>query len=285
MPSKRHYNLPTESRMYADLLRRAEPISREEEYRLFVALQAGDESAREKIVMANLRFAFSKAIEMAPPSYNVDDLVAAANMGLLRAIELYDMNSGIKFISYAVHWIKAKIQEELQTDRLIHIPVNQQEDVREYRRTQTALYNQGQAPTHDEIVEAIGGEGLSHIKDALVQMSGVASVEAFKMGGDNGRASEQNYYECYADPEAPQTDEGVETAETNRAIDEAMSRLPRDLFAMVRMYYGLQGSKPHTLKEIGDLFGVTRERIRQLKNHAEEKIQQQNPALAVHLYD
>ena len=243
------------------------PLSRVDECRLFAQMRDGDRSAYEQLIQANLRFVVRVAREHCPEDGPLlMDLIAEGNMGLLRAIESYDETRGFKFITYAVWWIRQAIRKAApQAKRVAKLPMSHVNDMHMVEK-QTAVLSQqmGRLPTLGEVAEvvAMSPERLLNAMEAGHQdMSLDAPV--FEDG-------EQPLYAAFA-----VEDEGfgkIEQEGVMRSLAEGLDLLDEREERIIKDYFGLVDNDTMTLEEIGEEMGVTRERVRQLRNRALAKM-------------
>ena len=232
------------------------------------------EEARGALVAANLRFAFAIAKQYQHRGLPLEDLVGEANAGLVRAVDKYDPDVGVNFISYAVWWIRQAIAAAIaQTGHAVRLPTNRaHEHTRVARARETLRQALGREPTDAE---------LSHVSGLTTEM--VRSLRSLSLvaesldepAGRDSRGREGRTLGETLDLLALQ--EGGDTHDPEQGVAEesrraALARLldtlpPRDRKVLV-MYYGLEGNRSMTLNEIAEAFGLTRERIRQLRDRA-----------------
>src|SRR5690606_15689887 len=205
------------------------------------------EAARGELVRANLRFAFSVAKKFQHRGVNLEDLVSEANSGLLRATDKYDPDVGVNFISYAVWWIRQALLASLAEGR-------------------------GRAPSGD--ARAAAGEVPGAVVRALRPAPAPAHSLDAPMRGSRGRDGSRTLGDVIASPDDDSEDviADLEQESQRDAIGRAMEILPPRERAILRMYYGLDGEESLTLTSIAERFGITRERVRQLRDRALERL-------------
>lgn len=259
----------------------AEPVTREEEKRLFLAYKAGDEEALNALIRANQRFALKWASKSMGRGLPLPDLVCAANTGLLIAAQKFDPERGYKFISYAVHWIRQQINKEV-TDhrRTIRINATADKQVQQQSRIRWTLAQKlGRSPSRAEVLDAYEDEyGTlpTNWDDVQAAYGGSASLD--EMLRDDGQ--ELNGHGILADENTPDPIDTVHAEQAQAAIKDALAKLPERVADIVTLYYGLMDNLPHTLDEIGHLYGITRERTRQLRNAGLDQLKRRCPDLA-----
>jgi len=246
------------------------PLSREEEMDLFTRLRAGEESARQRIIEANLRFVVRVANDYArADGPSVLELVAEGNLGLLTAIQRFDETRGFKFITYAVWWIRRSIHAAIASQRQpVRLPTNRLEDSRLLERQADRLEQTfGRGVSFDEVVEATGVSDQRAL-NALEATDRAISLDAPVGDGDNNlhaMLSQTVGEEAAADEEAMM-----------KVVAECLEQLDKRESAILRSYYGLEAGEPKTLQQIGTELGVTRERIRQLRNRALHRLRSEH---------
>lgn len=266
-------NLPADAddlsvQQYWAMVANSKPLSREEEVKIAARIQAGDDEARNQLVEANLRFAFSVAKNYQNRGLPLSDLISAGNLGLLTAAERFDGTKGFKFISYAVWWIRQAILQAIaEQGRTVRLPLNRIGLLKDISKATRKL---GQGSEKDPDLEAIAAElGLS-----------VAEIEETLLAGRSMRYLDQQFGEdderslmnSLSDPDQELPDALVIGQTLSDQIERALECLDkRNRYIIVR-YFGLDGEEAWTLDELGAHFGLTRERIRQLKERALEKL-------------
>ena len=253
--------------LYWNEIKDNKPLNRADECLLFRRMREGDRSAYEELIQANLRFVVRVAREYCPDDGPLlMDLIAEGNMGLLRAIESYDETRGFKLITYAVWWIRQAIRKAIpQAKRVAKLPMSHVSDMHVVEKEMAALSQQlGRSPMLGEIAEVVemSPERLLNAMEAGHQdMSLDAPV--FEDG-------EQALYAAF-----PVEDTGFDKLEQEgvmRSLAEGLEMLDEREEQIIKDYFGLVGSDTMTLQEIGEDMGVTRERVRQLRNRALEKM-------------
>ncbi|MDP2498985.1 MAG: RNA polymerase sigma factor RpoD/SigA [Candidatus Palauibacterales bacterium] len=244
---------------------------REKEREVARRAKEGDREAAHRLVTANLRFVISYVKKYRGNGLSLEELVSIGNVGLVKAIEKYDPDRGVKFISYAVWWIRQTVLQALAEEtRSVRIPQNQNGNLTRIRRTETRLTQElGRTPTDREIADEMDERLETVQRLRRVDMPEVRLDAPLK---EDERDS-ATYQDRYADTDASDLEDEVE-ARTEREFLERMFAeylTDRERKILV-LYYGLDGGEGQTLEEVGELMGVTRERIRQLRNRAFEKL-------------
>src|SRR5215213_7937735 len=224
----------------------------------------GDAEAQEKLARHNVRFVVSVAKKFQNRGVPLMDLIGEGNLGLMTAARKFDPDRGVKFISYAVWWIRQAIQAAIaRHGRPVRLPLNRTADLTRLGRVTTLLTEKlGRVPTTEELVSATG------LTPEAVRSLGALHIEALRLdqpmreGEDRGRL----------DRFVPLTQEGTDasTLASSRThdLELALAALPPRDAKVLRLYFGLDDGNSRTLEEIGRMMGVTRERIRQLRDRA-----------------
>lgn len=247
-----------------------QPLGRKEEVALFQQVKAGNRDAVEELVKANLRFVVSVAREYcAEDGPMLMDLISEGNVGLMRAVETFDETRGFKFITYAVWWIRQAMRKSLHGNhRALRLPASHINDLQLVEKEASSLSQQlGRTPTYDEIVEQveIGEERLHNALEA-----GVSDMSLDAPLFDD----EETTLVTMLAVEEPVSD-GMEEEALRETLQESLGVLSEREFQIVQSYFGLNGTEEQTLEEIGQELGVTRERVRQLRNRALGKMRGQ----------
>jgi RNA polymerase primary sigma factor len=233
--------------------------------------RTGDRAAAERLVTANLRFVISYVKKYQGRGLNLAELVCIGNEGLLKAVKKFDPDKGVKFISYAVWWIRQTVLQALaEQTRSVRIPLNQNSNLVKLSRTETALTQKlGRSPTDREIAEEMK-EPVETVRALRRVASAELSLDAPLDKSDRDSAS---FGERFSGADEADIEIDVE-AQARREFLEKMfeSYLTERERKILVLYYGLDDGEEMTLEQIGELLGVTRERIRQIRNRAFDKL-------------
>ena len=245
-----------------------------EEKRLARRAQQGDEKAAERLVTANLRFVISYVKKYQGHGLDLSELVAIGNEGLLKAVKKFDPDHGVKFISYAVWWVRQAVLKALaEQTRSVRIPLNQNSALLRMSRAETFLSQElGREPTDQEIALALN-DSVDNIRSARRMTSAELSLDAPVERSDKGAST---LGERFAGSEGGEIEEKTDARLMREFIDRIFERYltPRER-KILYLYYGLEeGSEALTLEKIGALLGVTRERIRQIRERAFDKLRE-----------
>lgn len=244
-----------------------------EERRIAEKARAGDKEAAERLVTANLRFVISYVKKYQGRGLGLAELVCIGNEGLLKAVKKFDPDKGVKFISYAVWWIRQTVLQALaEQTRSVRIPLNQNSNLVRLSRTNTALTQSlGRTPTDEEIAKEMQ-EPLETVRALRRVAASELSLDAPLDRGDRDSAS---FGERFSGAEPDEIEEEVEAGSRREFLERMFSRyLTEREKKILYLYYGLDEEQERTLEEIGTLLGVTRERIRQIRNRAFEKLRE-----------
>jgi RNA polymerase primary sigma factor len=233
--------------------------------------RVGDREAAERLVTANLRFVISYVKKYQGRGLNLAELVCIGNEGLLKAVKKFDPDKGVKFISYAVWWIRQTVLQALaEQTRSVRIPLNQNSNLVKLSRTETALTQKlGRSPTDREIADQME-EPVETVRALRRVASAELSLDAPLDKSDRDSAS---FGERFSGMDDSDIEVDVE-AQARREFLERMfeSYLTERERKILVLYYGLDDGEEMTLEQIGELLGVTRERIRQIRNRAFDKL-------------
>ena len=238
-------------RRYLEDIRQTTPLSRMEEHTLFRLAARGNVQARERLVAANMRFVLKVALQYRGSKIPLQDLVSEGSMGLIRAIESFDYSRGLKFISYAVWWIKAYITRAInEQSGLIRLPANQHLRVKK-------------AVKEARKIEYISDE----IRSLLQLAEGGLSIDE-PMGNDDGKS----FGEIMADDKALNPEVETEIVRTEEITKAILKELPIREAEVIRGLFGIDHDSPRNLREVGEALNISHERVRQLRDQALRRI-------------
>src|SRR5512137_756389 len=241
-----------------------------EEIALAKKVRAGDHDALQKLVKRNLRFVISVAKKYQNRGLPLIDLIGEGNVGLLTAARKFDPDQGVKFISYAVWWIRQAILSSLaRQGRTVRVPLNRTADLSKIVRTAEALrQSMRREPTPEEVAAATG-LSLDVVQSLAALNSGEVRLDA-PLDPDGDRS----LIERFVTDEGPSAEDRAMDRFLSAEIEAALGTLPPRDAKVLRLYFGLDGGREHTLEEIGGMLGVTRERIRQLRDRALKRLRE-----------
>lgn len=239
-------------------------IDREEEARLARLIRTGDAEALDKLVRSNLRFVVSVAKKYQNQGVPLSDLINEGNLGLIRAGHKFDESKGIKFISYAVWWIRQAILQALaEQSRIVRVPLNRAGALHRIgRRSSSLLQELGREPTVEEIAEGLD------ISEEEVERTLAISQSHLSLDAPIAPGEDSRLLDYLPDQFAPGPEDDTFDRALRQTIEELLSGLKEREAKIIRLYFGLDDQDPMTLEEIGTLMGITRERVRQIKENA-----------------
>lgn len=245
---------------------RAPLISIDEEIELAQKIKKGGregERAKNKLVTANLRFVVSVAKQYQHQGLTLTDLIDEGNIGLIKAAQKFDETRGFKFISYAVWWIRQSILQAIaEQSRIVRLPLNQVGSLNKINKALSKFEQENERqPSSDELSEMIDVP-KDKISDTLRVSGRHVSVDApFVEGEDN------SLLDVLPNTDSPSADRGLVNESLNTEIERALSTLSSREREIIKSFFGI-GCQEMTLEEIGERFGLTRERVRQIKEKA-----------------
>ena len=255
-------------RLYFDDIADSRPLSREREVELSARIQEGDIQARDELVQANLRFVIDVAKNYQNRGLSLSDLISAGNVGLLTAAERFDGTKGYKFISYAVWWIKQSILQTIaEHARTVRLPLNKLSLLKDISKASRRL---GQGRESEPGIEEIAAELDVPAEEVLETMLSARSVRSLDESFEED--DERSLLNILADNTQATPDDNVLHTSARTQLEEVLESLDERELRIIRLYFGLDGSEALTLEQIGGLMGLTRERVRQLKERALGKL-------------
>ena len=236
-------------------------INAEEEVRLAVKIKRGDEDALNKLVCANLRFFISVAKQYQGHGLTLEDLIAEGNIGLIIAAKRFDETKGFKFISYAVWWIRQSIMQAIaENSRVVRLPLNKVSAIQKVAQAYSKLEQQYERPpSNDEIGDLLESNADS-VGDLFVYAQKQVSVDAPLMEGEDN-----SLLHVMANHDAQVPTSELMNESLRRDIERVLVHLKEREADVLRLSFGLNGMPPMTLEEIANNLGLTRERIRQIR--------------------
>jgi RNA polymerase primary sigma factor len=252
-------------------------ITREDEVDLAKLIKQGDEGALNKLVRSNLRFVVSVAKKYQNQGVSLSDLINEGNLGLIRAAHKFDETKGIKFISYAVWWIRQAILQALaEQSRIVRVPLNRAGTLHRIGKRSSALQQElGREPTVEEIAEGMDISQEEVAKTLSISQSHLSLDAPLTPGEDN------KLIDYLPDTQNAGPDQKTFERALTDSIEEVLSTLKEREARILRLYFGLDGQEPMTLEEIGSMMGITRERVRQIKEKALARLRHVSRARAL----
>lgn len=264
-------------RMYLKDIGKIELLSQEEEKELAEKMIQGDEAAREKLVVANLRLVVSIAKRYVNKGMFFLDLIQEGNLGLMKAVEKFDPNMGFKFSTYATWWIRQAITRAIADQaRTIRIPVHMVETIHKVSRYQREMIQElGREPTADEIAAKMGMT-TDKVREIIKIAQDPVSLET-----PIGEEEDSHLGDFIPDEETPAPNDAASQTILREVIEKELETLTPREAKVIRLRFGLIDGKTRTLEEVGQEFQITRERIRQIEAKALRKLR--HPSRARHL--
>jgi RNA polymerase primary sigma factor len=245
-------------------------LTAQQEVAIARKVRAGDEEAMQELVKRNLRFVISVAKKYQNRGMALTDLIGEGNVGLLTAARKFDPDQGVKFISYAVWWIRQAILASLaRQGRTVRVPLNRTADLSRIVRTAETLRQDLQRePTPEEIA---AGTGLAL---DVVQSLAALNTSDVRLDAPLDPDGERSLIDRFIADEQGDTEARAMDRFLSEEIEHALRTLPPRDAKVLRLYFGLDGDREHTLEEIGGMLGVTRERVRQLRDRALKRLRE-----------
>ena len=266
--------------MYLKEINRIPLLTHEEETELAIKAKEGDQAAKNKIVNSNLRFVVNVAKKYQNHGIDLIDLISEGNIGLLVAIKKFDVSKGYHFISYAVWWIRQSILKAIcEKSRAIRLPLNRANELVQIEHAKKIIgSNKTEQEEYEEIAAMLNMEP-SHVREMVNIAKEMVSLDAkVNNGEDNTNIADFQEDKLYGRPE----DKAIDISMADD-IDKVLDTLRPTEAKVIRMRYGLNNTKPMSLKEVGDKCDLTKERIRQIEKHAIQRLQ--HPTRARRLVD
>ncbi len=258
-------------------------LENSEEKELAIKAAAGDKVARDKLLTSNMKFVVKIASQYKNRGLEYEDLISEGYMGLIRALEHFDVNKGYHFISYAVWWIRQGILKAiLDLGRSIRLPVNKSNEILEVRKIRHQINPNGKKSEEQELEEIALKLGMTkhYIRELISISQEMVSLDA-PIGSPNGDGTATLVDVIVQDKSL---DDEIEYACMKQDINDVLSTLDKKSATVLNMRYGLNGNSENTLKEVGETLQLSRERVRQIEKHALAKIRE-NKKCKNHLKD
>ncbi|MFA6402470.1 MAG: RNA polymerase sigma factor RpoD/SigA [Salinivirgaceae bacterium] len=255
---------------YLHEIGKEELLSADEEVDLARRIKKGDSSALDRLIKGNLRFVVSVSKQYQNQGLSLPDLINEGNLGLIKAAQRFDETRGFKFISYAVWWIRQSILQALaEQARIVRLPLNKIGSINKINKTLARLEQEFERePTAEEIAKMLDIHA-DDVKKALASSNRHISMDAPLQQGEDG-----SMYEVIPNKDGILPDRNLINDSLRKEIERTLTTLSQREADILRYYFGLNGTPPHTLEEIGEKFDLTRERVRQIKEKAIRKLKQ-----------
>ena len=265
-------NIDDSVKMYLKDIGRVPLLSAQEELELARRMSEGDEEAKKQLINANLRLVVSIAKRYVGRGMQFLDLIQEGNLGLMKAVDKFDYTKGFKFSTYATWWIRQAITRSLADQaRTIRIPVHMVETINKLTKvSRTLLQKLGREPTQAEIAEAMGIP-----ESRVVEIQKIAQ-DPVSLETPIGEEDDSHLGDFIEDKSAVSQIDVAESKMLKEQVEEILSTLaPREAMVLI-LRYGLRDNRPRTLEEVGKVFNVTRERIRQIEAKALRRLKHPN---------
>ena len=238
-------------------------ITVEEEVELAQRIKKGDQEALEKLTKANLRFVVSVAKQYQNQGLSLPDLINEGNLGLIKAAEKFDETRGFKFISYAVWWIRQSILQALaEQSRIVRLPLNQVGSLNKINKAFARFEQENERTPSPEELANVLDIPKEKVSDTLRVSGRHVSVDAASSDGEDN-----NLLDVLVNTDSPNADRGLINESLSTEVERALATLTDRERDIIRYFFGI-GCPEMTLEEIGEKFGLTRERVRQIKEKA-----------------
>ncbi|MCB0639193.1 MAG: sigma-70 family RNA polymerase sigma factor, partial [Lewinella sp.] len=258
---------------YLQEIGKVDLLTPEEEVELAKRIKQGDQAALEKLTKANLRFVVSVAKQYQNQGLSLSDLINEGNLGLIKAAQRFDETRGFKFISYAVWWIRQSILQALaEQSRIVRLPLNKVGSLNKINKAFSELEQEFERePSPEELAEQLEIP-TEEVETTLGVAARHVSMDApFVEGEDN------SLLDVLENTATPETDAALEYRESlRREIERSLSTLTERQCDVIKLYFGIGVEHPMSLEDIGEKFGLTRERVRQIKDKAINKLRSAN---------
>src|SRR5687768_14563455 len=241
-----------------------------QEIELAKKVRAGDQAAMQELAKRNLRFVISVAKKYQNRGMALTDLIGEGNVGLMTAARKFDPDQGVKFISYAVWWIRQAILAALaRHGRTVRVPLNRTADLSRIVRTAEALRQElRREPTPEEISAA------TNLSLDVVQSLAALNTSDVRLDAPLDPEGDRSLIERFIADDQGDTEAAAMDHFLTEEVEQALRTLPPRDAKVLRLYFGLDGGREHTLEEIGGMLGVTRERVRQLRDRALKRLRE-----------
>lgn len=268
--------------MYLKEINKIPLLTREEELELAEKAQKGDKVAKNKMINANLRFVVNVAKKYQNHGLDFEDLISEGNIGLITAIDKFDVSKGYHFISYAVWWIRQSILKAIcEKSRAIRLPLNRANELVKIEHARKVVGSKkSEQQEYEEIAKMLDMDS-NHVREMINISREMISLDADINDSDNSHAKVADFFEdeVYSRPE----EHAIENSMISD-INNVVETLRPNEAKVIRMRYGLNGYKPMSLKEVGEECSLTKERIRQIEKHAIVRLQHPTRARRLEAY-
>ena len=258
---------------YLQDISKVDLITAEEEVELAQRIREGDQVALEKLTNANLRFVVSVAKQYQNQGLKLPDLINEGNVGLVKAAKRFDETRGFKFISYAVWWIRQSILQALaEQSRVVRLPLNKIGVINKINKTFSHLEQINERPPSAAEIAKELDMSISQVKVAMKNSGRHLSMDAPFKEGEN----DSNLYDVLSSDESPNPDDQLMKDSLSVEINRALDTLSQREADVIRLNYGIGNQPAMTLQEIGDMFDLSRERVRQIREKGIRRLKHQS---------
>ena len=272
--------------IYLREIREIPLLTGDDEVLLARSARGGNRDALNKLVQSNLRFVVAVAKGYQNQGLPLSDLINEGNLGLIKAAERFDEEKGFKFISYAVWWVRQAILQSLaEQSRIFRLPLNRVEELRRINKVLRGLKQEyGREPSTQEIADQLSSDTGSSVSqndvaDTMKMFSSHLSLDASFTQGEDG-----SLLDILEDPSQESPDAALMEGALKQEVLWALNTLSAREAEVVRLYFGIDEDRPFTLDEIGKQFGLTRERVRQIKERAIRRLQHSSRSMRLRPY-
>lgn len=268
--------------MYLNEINKIPMLSYEDEYQLALKAKEGDKKAFDRIINANLRFVVSVAKKYRGQGLALSDLINEGNIGLITALEKFEPEKGYHFISYAVWWIRQSIMKAIsEKARAVRLPLNRANELVQIQKAQSEIMHEMESDATDiEEISQRTGLDKDLVNDLLNITQDMINLDSTIKSKDD---SDSTLTEFLVDPSRTPEEEVVDESLKND-VRTLLMTLPEKERKIVEMRFGIGGGKPMSLKEIGESYGLTKERIRQIEKRALERLRENSKGLDLEDY-
>ncbi len=264
---------------YLQEIGREDLLTVEEEVQLAQRIRKGDQAALEKLTRANLRFVVSVAKQYQNQGLSLPDLINEGNLGLIKAARKFDETKGFKFISYAVWWIRQSILQALaEQSRIVRLPLNQVGSLNKINKIQTRFEQENERTPSQEELAATMEMPTEKVLETMKVSGKQMSVEAPFSDGE-----ENCLLDVMPNENSPNADKTLINESLTNEVERALSTLTEREREIIRHFFGI-GVQDMTLEEIGNKFGLTRERVRQIKEKAIRRLRHRSRSKLLKMY-
>lgn len=265
---------------YLQEIGKVDLITADEEVELAQRIKAGDQRALEKLTKANLRFVVSVAKQYQNQGLTLPDLINEGNLGLIKAAKRFDETRGFKFISYAVWWIRQSILQALaEQSRIVRLPLNKIGSLNKIKKSVARIEQlKERTPSAHEIANDLD-MSVRDVRQTMKNSGRHLSLDAPLKEGETS-----NFYDVFNAGDTPNTDESLLKESLQVEINRVLNTLSPRESDVLKLFYGLDNLKPMSLNEIGEIFEISRERVRQIKERALRRLKNKPKSRTLKMY-